>query len=495
MNKINQIIIIFLSFNFAQIFSMNNDKNNDQNNKYNANEILKLLQGQDNIVNQFFQNARQRISFLESNIQNINTHISNIPKKQNQVNTTIISAETIPFNNQAIPVITQNINRPTNININELQRLALLQQQQLLPQNLLHLPTTKNNSVTMNPTNLEQPIKSSLISTQNPAAISIQPQNLQSMNQQNQLEKQMEENQEQINNTFIKALEIQNAHTISSMMNHYKIDINQSLTANYETPLMIAIKNLNQDAIKYFLSFNNLNINLFNYSNKNALDFAIDTNNENIIRMVLSKYTGNLSEALKKAASRGQTLGVRLLLEAKANPNGYKKRQGSALTEATEPGHTEIVKLLLDHGANISLDRSTKKTPLILAAQHGHAEILRLILAKYPDAINNISKNKSNALIEAIKKRRTEIIQILLPYAPLELLLRKDKYEKNSIDYAIEKNIDQQTLQLLMMKVNLLIQVNNAKKTSEESESHSNNPEEGEISSDSDNPNKKQKIN
>jgi ankyrin repeat protein len=91
--------------------------------------------------------------------------------------------------------------------------------------------------------------------------------------------------------------------------------------------------------------------------------------------------TAGFNAALLKAAERGISEDVEILLRSGANPN-YKAPSGwTPLLMAAGKGHDEAVKVLLEMGADPN-DQNVfaRHTPLILAALNRHLEVAKTLV-------------------------------------------------------------------------------------------------------------------
>ena len=93
-------------------------------------------------------------------------------------------------------------------------------------------------------------------------------------------------------------------------------------------------------------------------------------------------YLGDVGRTpLHKAAFKGNTEIVKMLLEAGANPNKADKEAKTPLHEAVISGRRpEIVKLLLDTGADPTKADLDGRTPLYWAALMGHKNMVKFLL-------------------------------------------------------------------------------------------------------------------
>ncbi|NXL00359.1 ASB3 protein, partial [Mesembrinibis cayennensis] len=151
--------------------------------------------------------------------------------------------------------------------------------------------------------------------------------------------------------------------------------------------------------------------------------------------------------ALHLSARHGSLEGIRVLLEAGADPNEVTTEATTALFLAVENGHADIVKFLLEHGANVKgphswcgwnslhqasfqgcteimkilLEKGAGKeckddfgiTPLFVAAQYGKLESLRLLVSHGAD-INCQAKDRATPLLIAAQEGHTECVELLL---------------------------------------------------------------------------------
>ncbi len=88
---------------------------------------------------------------------------------------------------------------------------------------------------------------------------------------------------------------------------------------------------------------------------------------------------------LMKAAQGGHVAAVRVLLDAKADPNIRGFAGKTALYWAVERGYGEVVSLLLERGADADIKTNAGLTPLMEAAKNGRTDIVQPLLAKQAD--------------------------------------------------------------------------------------------------------------
>ena len=169
-------------------------------------------------------------------------------------------------------------------------------------------------------------------------------------------------------------------------------------------------------------------------------------NTENVRLLLEAKANPNTpnektgSTPLILVAQDGHTEIVRLLLAAEANPNAPNKQTGNTpLILALQYGHTEIVRLLLEAKANSNMsNEKTGNTPLTIAAKNGHTESVRLLLAAKAKPNTHNEKTGSTPLILAVSAGDLESVRLLLEAkADIDYL---DGNGESALDYAIEQN-------------------------------------------------------
>lgn len=88
---------------------------------------------------------------------------------------------------------------------------------------------------------------------------------------------------------------------------------------------------------------------------------------------------------IHRVAKVDENEGLRILLDAGADPNAIGFGGATALAIVAERGNLEGVKLLLERGANVNLKTSAVRPPLWEAAVNGHREIVALLLERGAD--------------------------------------------------------------------------------------------------------------
>lgn len=122
---------------------------------------------------------------------------------------------------------------------------------------------------------------------------------------------------------------------------------------------------------------------------------------------------GDMSEALRRAASNGDVIAVKRLLSRGVRVNVPDKTGYTAFMFACGRGHTEIVDLMLSVGdANVN-DSNSKVTPLILATTNSNNDTIQLLL-RNGAAIDQRDELGCTPLLVACDKNLLECARTLL---------------------------------------------------------------------------------
>lgn len=169
-----------------------------------------------------------------------------------------------------------------------------------------------------------------------------------------------------------------------------------------DTALILAARLGHQAAVEYLLN-HGADPRLANPHGDTALSVAAEQGHAKIIGLILAKGVdpdegrrsmptfvisalgGRKAEErntpLIKAAQGGHADAVRVLLDAKADPNIRGFAGKTALYWAVERGYADVVGQLLDHGADPNIKSAAGLTPLIEAAKNGRVDIVKPLLA------------------------------------------------------------------------------------------------------------------
>ena len=197
-------------------------------------------------------------------------------------------------------------------------------------------------------------------------------------------------------------------------------------TNDYVTPLGVATAKGSQEMVEILLRAG-AKVDHQNEQGWNVLMLAVHDGYTKVAETLLA-YTvdinaqNSIGSTALSLASRGYKDIVKLLLEAKADPNlTYKDTIGvtgwTALMNASQDGHKEIVEMLLDAGADVNAQNSVGLTALALAAGKKHKEIVKILLDANADPtipFENRGHIKWTALLAAIEVGDKDCIEMLI---------------------------------------------------------------------------------
>lgn len=162
---------------------------------------------------------------------------------------------------------------------------------------------------------------------------------------------------------------------------------------------------------------------------------------DNLAKMNISYSQG----ALIFHTQEGNLSVVKLLLEAGLNPNiiyieKVDKKDVSflALDRAITKGHIEIVKLLIEYGADLNYFDETFSKPINTAIANNNIELLNLLIDKGADITKGNNKDENIPIIQAIKLKNIEIVEILAPKIELNFVCTPSWTKVTPLIYAID---------------------------------------------------------
>jgi hypothetical protein len=112
------------------------------------------------------------------------------------------------------------------------------------------------------------------------------------------------------------------------------------------------------------------------------------------------------------AASVGDLLRIKSLIEARANVNAKQVGGFTALMWAAGNGHLEVVKALIVAKADVNAKQGDGLTALMWASANGHLEVVRALI----DAKADVNANATNGITPlklAVANGRTEVVRLL----------------------------------------------------------------------------------
>lgn len=144
-------------------------------------------------------------------------------------------------------------------------------------------------------------------------------------------------------------------------------------------------------------------------------------------------------------AQEGNLSVVKLLLEAGLNPNiiniqKIDKKDVSflAINSAISYGHIDIVKLLIEYGADLNYFDDTFSKPINTAIANNNIELLNLLIEKGADISKGNNKDENIPIIQAIKLKNIEIVEILAPKIELNFVCTPSWTKVTPVIYAID---------------------------------------------------------
>ena len=144
--------------------------------------------------------------------------------------------------------------------------------------------------------------------------------------------------------------------------------------------------------------------------------------------------------ALHKAARRGRTQSVKLLLQHGALVDVKCNHGATALHCACASGDVACLHELVKHGADLEVRLNRwELTPLQLAAQWVHVDCMRVLL-NYGADINATALRNRTALTQAVIWSDVKVIATLLAYAHCDVTI-KDAFGRRAIDVARSREV------------------------------------------------------
>jgi len=144
--------------------------------------------------------------------------------------------------------------------------------------------------------------------------------------------------------------------------------------------------------------------------------------------------TGQGDRRLHRAAARGRTRVVRILLEHGADPNARGEQERTPLHPAAAHGHTGVVKLLVEHGADPNARETCLATPLHWAARYGHTQVVNTLIRNGAE-VNARGQERQTPLHLAVKYGGAGTVQALLGHGADRAA--RETHERSALDLAV----------------------------------------------------------
>ena len=182
------------------------------------------------------------------------------------------------------------------------------------------------------------------------------------------------------------------------------------------TPLLAVSREGGEDMVRWLLAAR-ADLNKADSNDCTPLVGAFQEGQVDIARLLVQAGAGTGpgpqgNELLHSECSEGNLEVVRLLLEAKVDPNTATEDGTTALIAASGEGHQEIVQMLLTSKADANRIDANGFTALFLAAQNKHSEVVRLLVQAGADPDKEVMG--TTALASAIVDDSVEVVRWLL---------------------------------------------------------------------------------
>ncbi len=130
---------------------------------------------------------------------------------------------------------------------------------------------------------------------------------------------------------------------------------------------------------------------------------------------VKSQDNTHQNKTLWKAAKKGDSNKVKVLLDNGADPNATFRKGGNALLFASDRGHLDVIKVLLENGANVNAkEEQYGWNALIWAAYRGHHHLIPILL-EYNIDVNAIeAQQNGTALWWAVSRGHEKFVGLLV---------------------------------------------------------------------------------
>ena len=192
--------------------------------------------------------------------------------------------------------------------------------------------------------------------------------------------------------------------------------LKERLKARLNRKLFEAIKNGQVDKMRRLIK-RGAELNSQNKMGKSPLRWAIDKNQIEIVRVLLTEYNLNskmINNALFDAVHLGDIDIAKLLIENGADINTQKKFGNTPLHKAKDSfgcGYIKMSEFLIKNGADVNMQNHLGDTPLHRAVESARVDLVKLLIENGADV--NIKNNAGNTPL---------IIVMSSDYSPVETI-------------------------------------------------------------------------
>ena len=218
--------------------------------------------------------------------------------------------------------------------------------------------------------------------------------------------------------------------------------LKERLKARLNRKLFEAIKNGQVDKMRRLIK-RGAELNSQNELGQSPLSWAIDKNQIEIVRVLLTEYNLNskmINNALFDAVYLGDIDIAKLLIENGADINTQKEFGNTSLHLAVREKNFDLVKLLIEYGADVNIKNNADWTPLHWTASNGYYDVAKLLIENGAD-VNIKDEDGWTPLHEAAFKGNIDIGKCLIENGADPFI--KNKNGKTPLDICQNDDIRQ----------------------------------------------------
>lgn len=181
------------------------------------------------------------------------------------------------------------------------------------------------------------------------------------------------------------------------------------------TPLHVAVIEQQTEVVTDLINQGSVNIDAEDYDDKTPMEFAIQSGNVEIVKLLLEASAHVFSSGLSTAVESQNIVILKLFLDKIGNSTfDYSKGHRSPLEIAVSLGNSDIVKHLLDNIDHVKSEFDEKYI-LHKAVQTRNINIVKLLLEAGAN-VNTVNKAGNSPLHFALDANNLDIFQLLLNF-------------------------------------------------------------------------------
>lgn len=281
---------------------------------------------------------------------------------------------------------------------------------------------------------------------------------------------------------------------VQAIVNSEKDYLPNFVSESGYTPLMAVCYYGWSDIAHKILDRGDCNIGKVNQENKNALVFAVVKNMDEICERLLEyeeidpgiiENVQNITPLFYAILSRNEKLAIRILETGRARPDHITNKNETCLMIAIHYQMKELAQKILKTGKSrlevishlkynafiyscqyedfydISVRILNKMGenkfegiihPLLWTVFHENVRLTKYLIEYEKLEVFDVDEDGDHPLIVAVRKKNQELVSYLLPFYNTDQVMKKNKEDKNAIDYSIEEN-DSDIFDMLSEKV------------------------------------------